>query len=82
MLFICRNGSLKTAYQLKKKSPYSKLNVINQASSSSYQTLGYQPIGSERQLGNMDMDIIMENSIIVENVYRFRGRPTIAFRDP
>ena len=69
MLFIGRKGSLKTVYQWKTKSPYSKVSIIDQASSSSYQTLGYQLIGSERQLGNMDMDIIMENSIIVENVY-------------
>ena len=53
------------AFQWKTKSPYRKVNVIDQANSSSYQTLGYQPIGSERQLGNMDMDIIMENSIII-----------------
>ena len=31
----------------------STVSVIDQASSSSYQILGYQPVGNERQLGNM-----------------------------
>ena len=52
-LFVGGNSSLNTVYQWKTKSPYSKVSVIDQASSSSYQTLGYQPVGSERQLGNM-----------------------------